>query len=78
MLLDEIGLHHVQGFSRALHSRLKDRETGFGKDYLRLLVDDATVTDKEVLGRGSYAKLAGAVLEGEGSWVPGFGAQFCT
>jgi len=52
---------HVSAFCQALKSRLLDRSSGFGKRYLRLLVDEIRVEGKAVKIRGSYSALAQAV-----------------
>ncbi len=48
-------------FCSALKDRLLDRASNFGKEYLRLLVDEIKVVKKEVHLVGSYAALAGAL-----------------
>ncbi|WP_370623254.1 recombinase family protein [Polynucleobacter sp. UB-Tiil-W10] len=48
-------------FCNALRSKLLDRDSGFGKDYLRHLVSEIRVTAKEAQISGSKAELARAV-----------------
>ena len=67
---------HVSAFCQALKSRLLDRASGFGKRYLRLLVDEIRVMGKEIRIRGSYSALAHAVGQkslGTPVGVPRFG-----
>src|SRR3989304_3898490 len=67
---------HVTAFCPALKSRLLDRTSGFGRRYLRLLVDEIRVMGKEIRIRGSYSALAQAVSQkslGTPVGVPRFG-----
>ena len=67
---------NVSTFCQALKSRLLDRTSGFGRRYLRLLVDEIRVMGKEVRIRGSYSALAQAVSQkslGTPVGVPRFG-----
>lgn len=67
---------NIDGFCRALRSKLFDRESNFGKEYLKLLVDEIRVQGREVKIRGSYSALAHAVGTkklGNPEWVPSFG-----
>ena len=67
---------HVSAFCQALKARLLDRASGFGKRYLRLLVDEIRVMGKEIRIRGSYSALAHAVGQkslGTPVGVPRFG-----
>ena len=67
---------HVDGFCRALKSKLFDRASNFGKEYLKLLVDEIRVQQKQISIRGSYAALAHALSTkklGNPEWVPSFG-----
>ncbi len=50
----------IECFSNALECRLKDIRTGFGKAYLRLLVDEIRLEGNELKIRGSYAQLGNA------------------
>src|SRR4030066_816740 len=66
----------VTAFCQALKNRLLDRTSGFGRRYLRLLVDEIRVMGKEVRIRGSYSALAQAVSQkslGTPVGVPRFG-----
>jgi site-specific DNA recombinase len=51
---------HIRAFTRALREKLIVNR-GFAKEYLRLLMDEIRVEDKQVAMRGSYAALASAV-----------------
>ena len=53
----------IDAFSRALRSKLLDRNSGFGKEYLKLLVSEIRIEGKEAQITGSYAALANAVAE---------------
>jgi site-specific DNA recombinase len=67
---------NIDGFCKALRSKLLDRESGFGKEYLRLLVDEIRVQGSEVKIRGGYSALARAISTkklGNPEWVPSFG-----
>jgi site-specific DNA recombinase len=67
---------HVDAFCRALKSKFFDRESNFGKEYLKLLVDEIRVQQRQVSIRGSYSALAHVVSTkklGNPEWVPSFG-----
>ena len=67
---------HVSAFCQALKGRLLNRSSGFGKRYLRLLVDEIRVMGKEIRIKGSYSALAQAVGQknlGTPVGVPRFG-----
>lgn len=74
--LSKIGSKNVQAFCAALKDKLKDKASNFGKEYLKLLVDEIRVDRKEVRMKGSYAAIAG-ILEktklGLPMGVPSFG-----
>lgn len=66
---------NIAAFSTALKDMLQDGTSQFGKQYLRLLLDDIRVVKKEVHLRGSYAALASALSSGSGlgfNKVPSF------
>jgi hypothetical protein len=50
----------IQAFSKALEARLKDVRNGFGKVYLRLLVQEIRLEGNELKIRGSYGQLGEA------------------
>ena len=77
--LKMIGETHVDGFCRALNSKLFDRASNFGKEYLKLLVDEIRVQERQINIRGSYSALALAVKTtklGEPVRVPSFGVNW--
>jgi site-specific DNA recombinase len=74
--LKMIAERHVDGFCRALRTKLLDRASNFGKEYLKLLVDRIEVQRRQVRILGSYSALAEAVSKtklGNPEWVPSFG-----
>ncbi len=82
MPLTQLGPKNINAFCQALKDKLRDKESHFGKEYLRLLVEEIRIEEKEVRIRGSYAALAGmlqktkvGILEGVptfgDNWLPG-------
>ena len=65
MPVEALSGKQVQTFSSALRDRLLNRESGFGKKYLKLLVEELRYTKGEILMRGNYAALARAVGDGK-------------
>jgi len=63
---------HVEAFCQALRAKLMDETSGFGREYLRLLVQEIRVKGREVILRGGNAALAWA-LAGNGEGTPGAG-----
>ncbi len=66
---------HIAKFTRALKERLLDAESGFGKAYLNLLVDEVRLDGNELHIKGSYGALARAVTlsrQGKLGEVPSF------
>ncbi|WP_374045161.1 recombinase family protein [Geobacter sp. AOG1] len=59
--LAQLGRKHVNAFCSALKDKLRDKGSNFGKEYLKLLVDEIRVDKKEVRLTGSYCSLAGAL-----------------
>lgn len=59
--LDKLGVRHIAAFCTAIRAKFLDRESNFGKEYLKLLVNDIRVVKKEVHLTGSYASMAGAL-----------------
>ena len=79
MPLAALSRKQIGAFYAALKDRLFDRASNFGKEYLRLLVDEIKVVKKEVHLSGSYSALAGALCMGtkhELAAVPGFGLNW--
>ena len=58
--LPKLNASTLEAFSNVLKARLKDVGNGFGKAYLRLLVDEIRLEGSELKIRGSYAKLGDA------------------
>ncbi|WP_442919035.1 recombinase family protein [Methylomonas sp. 11b] len=56
-----INQNQIDAFCRALKTRLLDRSSGFGKGYLKLLVDEVRIDGKQAIMQGSYENLAYAV-----------------
>jgi site-specific DNA recombinase len=54
---------HINAFTKALRMKLLDRDSTFGKEYLRLLVSEIRIEENEAKITGSYAALACAVSE---------------
>ena len=54
---------NINAFSTALRSKLLDRSSRFGKEYLKLLVNEIRINGNEAEISGSYAVLAGAIAE---------------
>jgi hypothetical protein len=59
----EIKQNQLTAFTTALRSKLLDRTSGFGKEYLKLLVSEIRVMGNQAEITGSYSALAGAVAE---------------
>ena len=71
-----IGEAQVDGFCRALKSKFFDRTSNFGKEYLKLLVDEIRVEQRQIRIRGSYSALAHVLSKkklGNPESVPSFG-----
>ena len=54
---------NINAFSTALRSKLLNRSSRFGKEYLKLLVNEIRINGNEAEISGSYAVLAGAIVE---------------
>lgn len=61
--LDKINPAQISAFGTAMRTKLLDRENGFSKQYLRLLVNEIRVSGNEVRMTGSKAALMHAVLQ---------------
>ncbi len=79
--LNKIKPSHVTAFCSALKSKLQDKSSSLGKEYLRFLVNEIRVDGNKVSVRGSHAALAEAITKtklGTSSpvrgWVPSFGS----
>jgi len=74
--VSKLGPKNVQAFCSVLSEKLKDRESNFGKEYIKLLVDEIRVEGENVHLKGSYGALAGALETtklGHPNGVPSFG-----
>jgi site-specific DNA recombinase len=66
---------NVRPFCTALKKKMVDVQSGFAKQYLRLLVDEIRVWERKVVIRGTHASVAQALLGkklGTSSKVPSF------
>ncbi len=52
---------HVAAFSKVIRAKLRDRASGFAKDYLRAVVDEIRVEGNAATITGSYERLIAAV-----------------
>jgi site-specific DNA recombinase len=62
-LLPDIKQNQLTVFAKALRSRLMDRSSGFGKEYLKLLVSEIRIKGNQAEMTGSYSALAHAIVE---------------
>ena len=80
MPLDALGERKVQAFTKILRERLIEKDRGFSKKYLKLLVDEIRCLDKQLVMKGSYAALAKMVGETKKGTpdigVPSFGLDW--
>jgi hypothetical protein len=63
---------YLDAFCQALRARLMDEESGFGKRYLQLLVEEIRVEGDQVVIRGSDAAMA-RVVAGSSKGTPDAG-----
>ncbi|MDK9720014.1 MAG: hypothetical protein OEL53_02405 [Rhodospirillales bacterium] len=69
--LDKITPRRIEVFGKALRNRLLDQNHGFGKAYLRLMVDEIRIEGKTARIKGSEEGLVRAALLAEtGEPVP--------
>ncbi len=61
--LPEIKQNQLEAFTKALRNKLLDRSSGFGKEYLKLLINEIRIKDNRAEITGSYSALAHAVAE---------------
>ena len=59
--LPDIKQNQLEAFTKALRSKLLDRSSGFGKEYLKLLVSEIRIKNNQAEITGSYSALAHAV-----------------
>ncbi len=64
MNLSKLGKNHIAAFCKALKERFQDKASNFGKEYLKLLVDEIRIVKEKVHLTGSFAALAGALCYG--------------
>jgi site-specific DNA recombinase len=72
---------HIEAFCLALRAKIRDKGSHFSREYLRLLLDEIVVDGREVIIRGQYRNLVGAIQEKPGNskrvpsfvtdWLPG-------
>jgi len=62
-LAPEIKQNQLEAFTKALRTKLLDRKSGFGKEYLKLLVSEIRIKGNQAEIAGSYSALAHAVEE---------------
>jgi len=67
MPLRSLTAKHTEAFSRALRARLLNAESGFGKAYLSLLVDEIRLDGNELRIKGSYKALAKVYTQAKGT-----------
>jgi DNA invertase Pin-like site-specific DNA recombinase len=59
----DIKQNQLEAFTKALRSKLLDRSSGFGKEYLKLLVSEIRINGHQAEITGSYSALAHAIDE---------------
>ena len=62
--LSRPGKNHITAFCKALKERFQDKASNFGKEYLKLLVNEIMIVKDKVRLTGSYSSLAGALCNG--------------
>jgi site-specific DNA recombinase len=72
--LKDIGTNRIKGFCNTLQTKLFDKESKFGKEYLKLLVEEIRIDGKDVRMSGGYADVANA-LQKNGSGYSHWSAQ---
>ena len=78
LALGKINHEYIEAFCFALKDKMRDSSSDFGREYLRLLLDEIVVDGKEVVVRGQYNNLIGAInkkLDAQ-SRVPSFGISW--
>jgi hypothetical protein len=56
--LQDIGTNRIKGFCNTLQTKLFDKESSFGREYLKVLIEEIRIDGKEVRMSGSYARNA--------------------
>ena len=75
----QLGQKQVATFCEALKRKLRDRSSHFGKEYLKLLIEEVRVEGTSIRIRGSHAALAGLLQKtkvGDLKRVPTFGGDW--
>jgi site-specific DNA recombinase len=70
---------NVQAFCRALKDQMLDEQSGFGKAYLKLLVNEIRVMESKIVVRGGYSALGRALAKQKPDTsmkVPSFGYRW--
>ena len=63
MPLDLFRAKNINVFTKALRTKLLDRDSSFGREYLRLLISEIRIEENTAKITGSYVALASAVSE---------------
>ena len=74
--LSKFGVKQIATFCSILKEKFQDQSINFGKEYLRILIDEIKLAGREVVIMGSYAALFDAIPRtkpGSCESVPGFG-----
>lgn len=76
--LQKINSDYIEVFCRALKEKMRDGSSHFGRDYMRLLLDEIVVEEKEIVVRGQYPNLIGTIAKKLDtlSGVPSFGVNW--
>jgi site-specific DNA recombinase len=56
--IDKISKREIEAFCKALKNRFNDAESGFGKAYIKVLVDEIRIEKKQAVMTGNYRALA--------------------
>ena len=64
MKISSLGKNRIVTFCKALKEKFQDRTSNFGKEYLKLLVDEIRIVKEEVHLSGRLAALTGALCFG--------------
>ena len=64
MKISSLGKNRILTFCKSLKEKFQDRTSNFGKEYLKLLVDEIRIVKEEVHLSGSLAALTGALCFG--------------
>ena len=71
---------HIEAFCSALKKRFNDSDSGFGKGYIRLLVDEIRIENNQAVMTGDYGGLAQTVSalnpKTSATSVPIFGSEW--